>query len=146
MPIRYNNIKETENPPGTVSNPIILSVENDIQIVEGNTRDVVSMEFDEYSGCSIGVQTGPEVIYRFNMKKAEMIEIGITDLKDEGIDNDVFLLRSLDANEKYKALDCIAGDDRKIEWNSVPGTYWVVVDSGKDKPGEYTLTVKKSKD
>ncbi len=104
------------------------------------------MEFDEYSGCSIDSQTGPEVIYGFKLKKAGMIEIGITDFKDEGIDNNVFLLHSLNTNENHKVLDCIAGDDRKIEWNVVPGTYWIVVDSGNDTPGEYTLTFKNRRD
>ncbi|MFC1513891.1 hypothetical protein ACFL5P_02665 [candidate division KSB1 bacterium] len=144
-PIRYNNIGETENPPGTVSNPILLKTDKGKQTVEGNTRDVVSMEFDEYAGCSTGSQTGPEVLYRIEIKKAGKIEIGVTDFKDEGIDNDIFLLRSLDANEKHKALDCIAGDDRKIEWNAVPGTYWIVVDSGNDTPGEYSLSFKYSR-
>ncbi len=145
-PIRYNNIGETDNPPGTVSNPVLLDVDKDLQTVEGNTRDVVSMEFDAYSGCPAGSQTGPEVIYRLEVKKAEKIEIGVTDFKDEGIDNDIFLLRSPGTNKEHKALDCIAGDDRKIEWNAVPGTYWIVVDSGNDTPGEYTLTVKNSRE
>ena len=141
-PIRYNNIIEIEDPPGTVSNPIMLNSDKNIQVVKGNTRDVVSMEFDEYSGSSIGSQIGPEVIYRLELKKAGMTEISVTDFKNEGIDNNIFLLRSLNSNDKYDGIDCIAGDDRKIEWNAVAGTYWIVVDSGKNKPGEFTLILK----
>jgi hypothetical protein len=144
-PIRYNNVEEIDNPSGTVSNPISLHTDKDIQILEGNTRDVVSMELDEYSGCSFGPQTGPEVIYRFELKRAGKIEISVTDFKNEGIDNNLFLLSSLKTDNKYNAIECIAGDDRQIERHFEPGTYWIVVDSGNDKPGEFTLTVKRNR-
>jgi len=141
-PIRYDNIVETEAPKGTATNPIVLTPGENLQSIEGNTRDVVSMEIDEYSSCSAGSQVGPETIYRYDVTRAGEIEIAVTDFKDEGIDNDVFLLRSIDIGEEHEALDCIAWEDRRIEWSAVPGTYWIVVESGEDTPGGFTLSVK----
>ena len=39
------------------------------------------------------------------------------------------------------ALDCIAKGDYLINASLDPGLYYIVVDSGNDLPGEYSLTL-----
>jgi hypothetical protein len=139
--IRYRNVIETGDPPGTVANPIAID-SRDLPLVErGNTRDVVSMAFDRYAIAPQISQTGPEVVYRFRMRAAGTVEIHCTDLAHEGIDNDLHLLGSAGRSESLTALDCIARGDHTIHHELEAGSYLVVVDSGADTPGEYTLTI-----
>jgi len=139
--IRYNNIKEVTNPLGTRTNPISIPADNSPYIDEGNTRDVVSMEFDSYSSAPEINEQGPEVIYQLQLNTTGTINIHITDLKNEGINNDIHLLSSLNTDASRKAVDCIMSDDNSITQSIQPGIYYIVVDSNKDKPGEYTLTI-----
>lgn len=140
--IRYNNIREITNPKGTIVNPIKIVLSEDGFKTEGNTRDVVSMEFDSYSISPEKSQVGPEVIYEFDLNTPKILEIKITDFKDEGIDNDIHLLSSLRKNDKLMAVDCIAFGDNNITKQLIRGTYYIAVDSKNDLPGEYTLTIK----
>ena len=48
---------------------------------------------------------------------------------------------SLNKNYADVALNCIAKDDTEIVISLEAGTYYLIVDSGKDLPGEYTLSV-----
>jgi len=141
IPIKYNNIVDEHNPAGTVNNPIIIDSEALPYIHRGNTRNVVSMVFDKYSVASEINQQGPETIYRLNLNSNKMVTIEINDLKVEGIDNDVHLLNSLKKDSKNLALDCLQRDDRKVEIQLEAGTYYVIVDSNKDLPGEYKLSM-----
>ncbi len=137
--IRYNNIIEKNNPVGTKNNPIIIDVKRLPLTLKGNTRDVVSMEYDNYS-CDISDnQQGPEVIYKINLKSETILEITINDYKKEGIDNDIFLLTSLKKDNNNQAYNCIAGDDNRIMKKLKSGTYYLIIDSNKDLPGEYLL-------
>jgi len=139
--IRYRGIREVEDPPGTVANPLIID-SNDLPFAgRGNTRDAVSMVFDYYCGDVHNVQTGPEVIYRLILREDAAVAVRCDDIVHEGIDNDIFLLSGTGVSGQVTAADCLAGDDRSIARELTAGTYYVVVDSGNDTPGEYTLTV-----
>lgn len=141
IPIKYNNILDEHNPAGTVKNPIVIDSESFPFIHEGNTRNVVSMEFDGYSASSEINQQGPETIFTLNLLSNKTVVIQINDLKAEGIDNDVHLLTSLKKDSKKFAIDCLVRNDRKIEIQLDAGTYYIIVDSNKDIPGEYKLLV-----
>ena len=140
IPIRYNRIEEVENEQGTTTNPFVINYSGAQFVHEGNTRNVVSMIFDTYSLVPGKGQPGPECIYQLNISSSSSISINVTDIKNENIDNNVFLLTSLDT-ENYTTIDCIAWGDNSINIELNAGTYYVVVDSGNDLPGEYTLTV-----
>jgi hypothetical protein len=148
--IRYNNILEDPEPAGTRARPIPIgpgtgSLEvrrvTGTWIYAGNTRDVVGMEFDRYSIAPGINQQGPEVVYTFTLESSATVTLHITDFVDEGIDNDVHLLASLRVDEARMAVECLARGDVEIRRALDAGTYFVVVDSGQDLPGEFTLQV-----
>lgn len=140
IPIRYNRIEEVENEQGTVTNPFVINYSSTQFVHKGNTRNVVSLTFDTYSLIPEKSQLGPECIYQLNINSSSSISINVTDLKHENIDNNIFLLTSLDT-ENYTTTDCIAWGDHNIDIELNSGTYYVVVDSENDLPGEYILTV-----
>jgi len=142
IPIRYNNIKADDTPAGTINNPIVIDSENFPYSHNGNTRNVVSMEFDRYSAVPSINQQGPETIYKLRIKLSRKIKIQLTDYKSDGINNDIHLLNSLKKSANAEALDCIAREDNLIEMYLDAGIYYIVVDSKKDLPGEYSLIVK----
>jgi hypothetical protein len=140
-PLRYNGIRDDENPQGTVSNPIVIDSDSLPYTHRGNTRDVVSMEFDRYS-TALGInQPGPEAVYELRLESPTALSINVTDFKDEGIDNDVHVLSTLKRGAAREALDCLVRGDREVTTQLDAGTYYIVVDSGVDLPGEYTLRV-----
>lgn len=139
--IRYNNIKEVTNPTGTKNNPISIPTDNFPFTHQGNTRDVVSLEFDSYSMAPETNEQGPEYIYQLQVDSTKTIMIHITEVKNETIDNDIHLLTTLNTDASNKAVDCIARGDNSIEQILQPGIYYIIVDSNNDKPGEYTLTI-----
>lgn len=141
VPIKYNNIVNEPNPSGTINYPIVIDSATLPYIHEGNTRNVASMEFDKYSAASEINQQGPETIYRLHLHSSGTVTIQINDLKAEGIDNDIHLLNSLKKDSKNLAMDCLIRDDRQIKIRLDAGTYYVIVDSNKDVPGEYRLAV-----
>lgn len=140
--IRYNNIVEDPDPPGTTVNPIELPTGMNRVTVKGNTRDVVSLELHTYSIVPSLREPGPEVIYTIDIREPGMLEAEITQVKYEGIDNDIFLLESLARDTQGMALGCIAWGDIGIEAAVGMSTYYIVVDGKNDSPGEYTLTVR----
>jgi hypothetical protein len=143
QPIRYNKIIDDPKPIGTIKNPYKVNLsKNNLFIHKGNTRDVVSMEFDHYNSLnSNNVQSGPEFIYEIANKSYRNISISITDFKEEGINNDIFLLKSLKRDNQNIANDMLAYADTYLTYNLFPGIYYLIVDSGKDKPGEYYLYI-----
>jgi hypothetical protein len=143
-PLRYNNIVDDERPRGTITNPIVIGSDSLPYNHDGNTRDVASMEFDRYS-TALGVnEQGPETVYELRLKSPGVISIDVTDFKDEGIDNDVHLLSSLKRGAAREALDCLVRGDREVTTQLDVGTYYIVVDSGEDLPGDYRLSVRKA--
>jgi hypothetical protein len=139
--IRYNFIKEVNNPQGTSNNPILIDSHSFPFVHKGNTRDVVSLEFDSYSNCPKSNEKGPEVIYKLILKKPGTISAIVTDIKKEGIDNNIYFLKSLKKDKPYHAKDCIAHGDNQILKKLPKGTYFIIVDSGNHKPGEYTFSI-----
>jgi hypothetical protein len=142
IPIRYNHIRDEQNPAGTIHHPIVIDSDDFPYDQQGNTRNVVSMEFDRYAVLPDVNHQGPEAIYQLNLNSSATLDIQITDFKDEGIDNDILLLSSLDKDPAFNALDCLAGDDRQIVTTLNAGTYYIIVDSKNDLPGEYQLRVR----
>jgi hypothetical protein len=139
--IRYDNIRETEDPQGTASNPLIIDSREFPFSGQGNTRDVISLEFDTYAIAPEIAQVGPEVVYQLRLRESGRIRVQCTDFPHEGIDNDVHLLSSLSRDDALTALDCIASGGQMVVQQMEAGTYYIVVDSRNDLPGEYTLTV-----
>jgi hypothetical protein len=138
--IRYRNIVETAAPPGTIANPIVVRSDTFPYQGRGNTRDVVSMEFDRYATAQAVSQVGPEVVYRLELTTPGTVVLSVTDVTHEGINNDIHLLRSLDRHDlSLTAMGCVAAADNVITTGLDAGVYYVVVDSSVDLPGEYTL-------
>ncbi len=139
--IRYNKITDIDNPLGTTANPIIID-SNDLPFFhKGNTLDVVGMSFDSYSCDPATSEQGPEVIYRLNLAETGVVKIKVTQDRNAGVDNDVHLLETLRSDGEYRALDCIGSTDSVLTTVLNPGPYYIVIDSGEDKPGEYALTI-----
>ena len=140
--IRYDNITDVTNPPGTIDNPIIIDSDEFPFVHGGNTRDVVSMAFDRYAIDPGSIQVGPEIIFELQIKTAGTITILVSDIKYEGINNDIHLLGSLDViNDVFVATNCIEKADNKITRELDAGTYYIAIDSSNDLPGEFTLFV-----
>ncbi len=140
--IRYNNIKEVINPQGTMNNPILINADKLPFSDENNTRDLVSMEFDRYSVASVFNEQGPEVIYKLQVNSKKTFGIYLeSEVLNEGIDNDIYLLKSLKRENKYFAENSIDRGNNLIIEELEPGEYYIIVDSGKDQPGEYKLVV-----
>ena len=140
--IRYSNIVENGDPSGSILNPIELPVGEFDHSIDGNTRDVVSLEFNSYSIAPSSRQPGPEVIYELNIQEEGFLEASITQFKDEGIDNDIHLLESFEKDAQGMALGCVARGDDRIEVSVSDGKYYIVIDGRNNSPGEYTLTVR----
>lgn len=141
-PIRYDNIENDTNVVGTISNPI--KIHSFPFTDSGNTRNVFSLEIDSYSVKPETPETGPEVIYTFTIENPGTIDLSVTDIQNEDIDNDIHLLSSLNVDSNKMATDALARDDHNIIMHIDAGTYYIVVDSfsssGNDRPGEYTMT------
>lgn len=139
--IRYNRITDIDNPLGTTANPIIID-SNDLPFFhKGNTLDVVSMFFDSYPCDTATNEQGPEVIYRLDFAETGVVKVKVTQDKNAGVDNEVYLLKTLRSDGEYRALDCIGSTDSVLTVVLNQGPYYLVVDSGEDKPGEYALAV-----
>jgi len=139
--IRYNNIVEDDVAAGTPSNPIVLEVGQYDLAAEGNTRDAASLEFHRYSLEPASRRPGPEVVYEFVLNTRGSLKASITQATSEGIGNEVYLLSSLDRDSAGMALDYVARGDNAIETVLTSGRWYLVVDSGNDSPGRYSLTV-----
>jgi hypothetical protein len=139
--IRYNNIVEERDPAGTVSNPIDITWGGNRLDVRGNTRDVVGLEFHKYSCAPTSRQPGPELIYLYEVREEGTLEVSITQFKEEGIDNDIHLLDSLEKDEEGMALGCRARGDERVEAYLYAGKYYIVVDGRNNSPGEFTLSL-----
>ncbi|UCG52124.1 MAG: hypothetical protein JSW58_00800 [Candidatus Latescibacterota bacterium] len=140
--IRYNNIKEVSNPRGTLTNPIAVNSDEFPFIHEGNTRDLVSIEIDRYSAAPTIVQAGPEVVYQLEIKSPGTVTMMVSDVKYEGINNDLHLLGSLEWSVDVRmATDCIDRADNTLTKELEEGFYFILIDSPSDMPGEYTLVV-----
>jgi hypothetical protein len=139
--IRYNNILEDVEPEGTISNPFDVEPDMSEISIAGNTRDVVSTEFDNYSIEPSRAKPGPEIIYRIRTDASGTLTVSIADFEQEGIDNDLYLLSSLDRDEARMARDCVARGDSSLEAALDAGTWYLIVDSANHSPGEYTLSL-----
>jgi hypothetical protein len=139
--IRYNNILEDAEPEGTISNPFDLGPDMSEISIAGNTRDVVSTEFDGYLMEPFPAKPGPEIIYRIRTDARGKLMASITDYKQEGIDNDLYLLSSLDRDEARMAYDCVAEGDDSLEVVLDAGTWYLIVDSSNASPGRYSLSL-----
>jgi hypothetical protein len=139
--IRYNNILEDVEPEGTISNPFDVEPGvSEISII-GNTRDVVSTEFDNYSIESSRAKLGPEIIYRIRTDASGTLTASITDFEQESIDNDLYLLSSLDRDGARMACDCVARGDSSLEVTLEAGIWYLIVDSSNESPGQYALSL-----
>jgi len=102
-----------------------------------NTEEAQSDEFDFYSEAPETDETGPEYIYVFHV--AEGGTLTATVLDGAGVDIDIHLLGSLDAD------DCLARDDTEFTVEITdPGTYYLVADtyvgeSATEYTGAYLL-------
>jgi hypothetical protein len=139
--IRYNNIFEDTEPEGTIPNPFDIEPSvNEISIA-GNTRDVVSTAFDGYAIEPFRAKPGPEIIYRFRTDTNGTLTATLTEYVQDGIDNDLYLLSSLDRDGARMARDCVATGGDSLEAFVDAGTWYLIVDSSNDSPGKYTLSL-----
>jgi len=141
-PIRYDNIEDDTNVAGTITNPIVIDSFPFFNSV--NTRNMFSLEIDTYSIKPDVNETGPEVIYEFTIDTPGTIDISVTDIQSEDIDNDIHLLSGLNIDGDKMATQALARDDHNIIMHIDTGTYYIVVDSfsssGNDRPGEFTMS------
>ncbi|MBU1699044.1 MAG: hypothetical protein KJ970_07720 [Candidatus Eisenbacteria bacterium] len=139
--IRYHHIVEVGDPAGTATNPVEISSEDFPLRFSGNTRDFVSMEFDSYDINPARVEQGPESIFKLKMDQPGVVVMNVTDFKSEDIDNNIYLLDSLNKDENLMATHCINSGDITLSSPLNSGIYYIVVDSGPDLPGEFVLTI-----
>ncbi len=102
----------------------------------GNTNGGES-SFDMYDGCTADQdESGPELLYRFELDAPKTVRIHVFDR--EGVDIDLHLL---DASATTQG--CIQRDDREIVHELAAGTYFVVLDTfvndGVPAAGEYLM-------
>ena len=138
---RYNNIVEDDAPPGTIDDPIEIEPGAAAIVLEGNTRDAVSVAIAKYAIDPLLRMYGPENVYEVRIGGPGTLRASITQVTGEGIDNDLHLLSSLECDGAGTAQQCVARGDVSIEEHVEAGTWYLVVDSRAVSPGEYTLTV-----
>lgn len=139
--IRYDGIVDGPAPRGTLGRPFAVPADARTFRAAGNTRDAVSMVFDRYAIDPARRQQGPEHVYLLRIEERGEVTIEVTDDPIARIDNDLFLLSSPRRDDAGLAIDCFAWGERRIVRELEPGQYWLVVDSGWDRPGEYTIDV-----
>lgn len=125
--------------PGEGTLPDPVRVDAFPYVIKGDTSLSSSSEIDAYD-CSPGTdETGPEVVYRFELAGPARVTAWV-----EGdtavVDIDVQLLDSLVVMGGY-ATGCAARNNRIAEANMAAGVHYVVVDSyqGAAQSGPYVL-------
>lgn len=102
------------------------------------TKGWPERKLEGYSCASTTDESGPEVVYRLEVKQATNLRVVVFDGDDVDLD-----LHLLDATGT--ASGCLARDDKLITRALQPGTYHLVVDtyvkSGVELAGEYLLLV-----
>lgn len=139
--IRYHNVLEEMNPAGTTANPIRIDARRLPFVHQGNTWDMVSMEFHRYSINLALNEQGPELIYELVVDQPSTISLHLSEDTALPGENDLYLLASLEKDVGGAALNSLARGDTVILHDFARGTYYVVVDSGEDKPGSFTLSI-----
>jgi hypothetical protein len=139
--IRYRNIVDEGNPRGTTTNPILIDSDHLPFTHQGNTWDVVSLEFHRYSINQALNEQGPEIVYLLTLETPTTLMLRIMEDSALESDNDLYLLASLEKDAGGTAAQCLARGDDVIIRDFAPGHYYVVVDSGDDMPGRYTFSV-----
>lgn len=104
----------------------------------GDTSASTTADLESYPSCDDGQdESGPEVVYRIELRADTALRIVALDRGD--VDVDVHLLDALDS------AACLERGDRLIERTLVAGTYWIVVDTfvsdGDAAAGRYQLVV-----
>lgn len=94
---------------------------------------------DGYPGCDRGQnESGPEYVYRFQVREPTTIRAWVLDRGD--VDIDLHLL-----GDPRDGDACVARDHRVLVADLAPGTWWFVLDSfvsgGDEKAGEYLFVV-----
>jgi hypothetical protein len=103
----------------------------------GTTVDAPHDAFDFYGCAPETNESGREVRYRVDLAEPGFLALDLVNLPD-GVDVDVHLLRSLDAN------DCVDRGHWRAGGLLEAGQYWVVVDTwvtedGEALPGDFTV-------
>ena len=104
-----------------------------------DTADSIHDAFDSYAGCNADQdESGPEYVYRFELKETTGVRIAVLDRA--GVDIDVHLLDSSATTE-----GCIERDDRIIERSLPAGVYHLAIDTftsgGTPKQGPFQLVI-----
>lgn len=104
---------------------------------EGDTRQSSSSQFDRYNCKTSADESGPEVIFRVEVKQEGFLSAAVFD--DAGVDVDVHILSRLDPNA------CLHRGDKHTRADVKPGVYYVVVDSyvksGKALSGKFRVDI-----
>jgi len=126
---------------GTAGEPFEISLPaTDLR----DTQDGFSSSIDVYDGCGASQdESGPEVVYRFEISERATIRAIVFDRGD--VDIDLHLL-----GDGVSGADCLLRDDSNIETTLSPGTYHLVLDSyvssGEVLSGEYLLVLQTLED
>jgi hypothetical protein len=108
-------------------------------VAAGDTRLSSRRELDRYGGACAAPQdeSGPEVVYRFEVATTTNLHAGVFDRGD--VDVDLHLLRGALAGDA-----CVARAHQELTATVTPGTWFLVVDTfvsqGRERAGEYLVT------
>jgi hypothetical protein len=125
-------------PVGTACNPIEIA---DFPFRETrDTRDAPAAEWDAYACAPDTNESGPELVYRVEVRERGLLSARIEEEPRDDVDIDVHLLGAADPD------DCIARDHVGVSAFVEPGTYHIAVDTwvdgdGMAKAGPFTLAV-----
>jgi hypothetical protein len=105
-----------------------------------STTTGASSELDSYSCAPSTDESGPELLYRLELKEAGYLALELSEDMATGVDLDVHLLSSPDADS------CIDRGHWRAGSLLEAGTWWVSVDtwvtgSGEEQDGAYTLNM-----
>lgn len=130
---------EPEAPVATTSVPGARSVDRLPHVDQGTTAGSPTRRIATYP-CGPGVdEGGPEVWYQVQVDRAGVLVASIVEDSNDGVDVDVHLLDSPEAE------GCIARGHAAARAEVQPGTWWVVVDtyvaSGLELAGPYDLRI-----
>lgn len=128
-------------PAGTPDDPIAVS--RWPFVVSGDTATSRSDSLDRY-GCAPNTdESGPELVYRFDLEAAGSFVAELAE--SSGVDVDLHLLAHDPISANPSAVACLARANTRLTRELGPGRYWLVVDtyvaSSGPRPGPFRLAL-----
>ena len=133
------NVQASPEFDGTKDDPILINCGDALPAHYAfsdtrSTNDAKSSVFNHYPGHTNTDESGPEFIYKFQIKEKSRFHANIRKPEPNATDIDIHLLSSLEP-------ELIERSDARIWRVLEPGTYYLAADTYENKRGSYILDI-----